>query len=481
MPTNLPLLHSEPIFRSIAEQNNPGNILFGHKVVDFEEIEDRVLVYVEDKDGKKRTYRAQYLYGADGGKTVGLKIGIVMEGPKQLRQMVSTHFKANVSEYWDDRSCITNFANPELDSVHRSGAMLPLGPTWGRHSEEWQIHFSTEVGGRSFSKEEAKSHIRELLKLPDLDVEVISIGDWVIERVLADSYRKGRVFIGGDSAHRHPPTTGLGLNTAVADAHNIAWKLAYVLKGKANSAILDSYEVERRQIGKSVTDWAFFTWQNRGLISAAIGMREGQPEHNKARFTSLFDQSSEIGRASLATIQNFINTQSIEFGAHNLDLGFSYSSGCVVPDNSELPFQDPTHQIYIPSTKPGCRLPHVWLEIQGKIMSTHDLVGPHDDFLIITDRVGARSAEAARLLAGRKNLGIRVAQIISPFNEVKSEEYLDRDGHWFSVKGTKEGGVILVRPDNIIGWRSLSSCTETDIVDGLEKLLGRRNLPTGHI
>lgn len=480
MPTNLPLIHSEPIFRRIAEELNPSSIRFGHNVTSFTQTQDHVLVQIEAvATGVRSTYRAQYLYGADGGKTVGTALGIEMQGPKAVRQMISTHFRADISTYWDDEACIINFANPE--HAHRSGAMLPIGPTWGKHAEEWQIHFVTELHdgvADGFDNAAAKTHIRKLLKLPDLDVEVVSIGSWTIERVLASSYRQGRVFLGGDSTHRHPPTTGLGLNTAVADAHNVAWKLALVLAGAAGPELLDSYEPERRRIGKQITDWAFFTWRHRAILGAAVGLQDGQPEANAGRVQSLFEDT-ELARAGRAIINNVIATQSIEFSAHELDLGFYYTSGALLDNgNGERPPEDPTHQIYTPSTAPGYRLPHVWLRNHlGGIVSTHDLVGTGGDCLLLTDGAGAAVGEEAVIAARKTNLRLRSATI---GRGGEKDEYIDAEGMWASLKRVGEGGIVLVRPDNVIAWRSLEACTAADIVKALELVLGRKQLTNGH-
>lgn len=103
LSSNLPLIRSEPILKKLAEERNPGKVLFSHEVLGFTEQPDGVLVDVRDSAGETRTYRAQYLIGADGGKTIGSKIGVKMEGPTQIVDFVSTHFKADLSEYWDGK------------------------------------------------------------------------------------------------------------------------------------------------------------------------------------------------------------------------------------------------------------------------------------------------------------------------------------------------------------------------------------------
>jgi 2,4-dichlorophenol 6-monooxygenase len=101
LSSNLPLVRAEPIFRQIAEERNPGRVLFNHQVLDFVEHDDHILVTVSDSDGKVTLYRTQYLVGADGGKTVGPKIGAEMEGPRNLVDFVSVYFRADLSEYCD--------------------------------------------------------------------------------------------------------------------------------------------------------------------------------------------------------------------------------------------------------------------------------------------------------------------------------------------------------------------------------------------
>ena len=137
---------------------------------------------------------------------------------------------------------------------------------------------------------------------------------------------------------------------------------------------------------------------------------------------------------------------------------------------SEMCIRD--SQIYTPTTRPGHRLPHIWLERQGKLFSTHDLVGQTGDFLLITDRDGGAWVESAKQAAKSKGVGLRIAQITGPFNGVREGEYVDPEGRWEFVKGFNSGGAILVRPDNIVGWRSFSPGKPKGISDAFDKILG---------
>lgn len=457
--------------RQKAEERNPGKVLFSHSVTGFEDKGDHVVVQYTNDKGEEKTLKTQYLVGADGGKTVNPILGIEMHGMTNVRRVVSAHFKADVSQYWDDRTGIAHFASPEHGMGMRGGSMLPHGPTWGRHSEEWQMHFSIPFDAPMLKKDEFVGRIRELLKLPELEIELLSASEWTLERVLADKYQQGRVFIGGDSAHRHPPTTGLGLNTAVQDAHNLAWKLAAVLHGTAAPSLLDTYQQERLPIGKRNCDWAMFTARCHGFIGNAIGLQEGQAEANHLQITRMLEDS-EIGRATRAQVQYIVDGQAIEFHAHDMDLGFAYEQGALVPDGSDPPPSDPRQQTYTPSTRPGRRLPHAWVEHKGKALSTQDILGSAGDFLLITDQSGTPWVEAAQAAAKAKKLGLRVARIVQPLErKAEEDEYCDVDQEWAKVKDFKTGGAILVRPDSLVAWRSSGPGDGAELVKAIEKIL----------
>lgn len=202
--------------RRLAAEKNHGRVLFDHIVTDFKDTGDHVYVEGKDTSGAEFKYRAQYLVGADGGRTVGPKIDVRMEGEKGLTDMVSVHFLADLSQYWDERLFACHMINGNCGTIFESGAIVPMGPNWGKHSKEWIFHFGFDLNDEArFEEEKLIPRIREILNIPDLDIKPIKTSHWIIEAVLANKYREGRVFIAGDSAHKRPPTTGLGLNTAI--------------------------------------------------------------------------------------------------------------------------------------------------------------------------------------------------------------------------------------------------------------------------
>ena len=368
-----PLCRTEPILRKLAEARNPGRVLFKHNVIDITDEGDCVRVTVEAENGQKKTYRAQYLVGADGGRTVGSKIGAVLEGKKAIADMVAVHAKADLSRHWDDRHFACYLINGTGETILQSGAIIPCGPTWGKNSEEWVFGMGFSMDDKTRHQEDAiLDGIRALLKIPDLGLNVLKISHWILDCVLANKYQEGRILIAGDSAHRHPPTTGLGLNTGIEDALNLAWKLALVVKGKASPTVLTTYEQERRAVGRRNCDWALLTFENSSVMNAAIGLVAGRTEANQRRLELLF-QDSEGGRSRIAQAQRIIESQDVEFTAHDIELGFRYERGWRISDGQPFPPPDPLGHVYTPTTRPGHRLPHAWLRGPGSksVLSTH--------------------------------------------------------------------------------------------------------------
>ena len=453
LSSNYPQIRLEPLLRKHAEQRAPGMLRFGHELLGFTQDADGVTASIKDID-KDQTYtvRSQYLVGADGGKTVGALLGIETSGLSGVARIVSSHVTADLSRWWDEACLITWFINPESSGAFGSGAMVPMGPTWGKHSEEWIIHFSFPAeGGDNITEETVKPWLRDLLKLSMPDLKVHKVSHWTLEAVLAERYRAGRVFLAGDAAHRHPPTTGLGLNTAVQDAHNLAWKLAAVITGRAERKLLDSFETERQPIGRRNVDWAMFTAMNHAVLDAGMGFSPLQSAEMRHATFETFFADTPMGATRRARAAEVFETQRTEFQAHDLEIGFCYGTGALVDDGTPAPIPDPMGGKYQPSTRPGQRLPHAWLSHDGKRLSTHDLSGRNGAFVVITGRDGAAWQDAAGAVA--QSLGIKLVQVAIG----AGQDYADADGRWAQVKEISEQGAMLVRPDNHVAWRSVGA------------------------
>jgi 2,4-dichlorophenol 6-monooxygenase len=380
--------------------------------------------------------------------------------------VVSVHFEADLSQYLpDDRVLINWLRNPYRPVF---AGLVPMGPErWGRHSGD-----PTE-----FNEEVVLPMMRLTLGIPDLQPKVRKISEWSVEAVLADRYQVGRVFLAGDAAHRHPPTTGLGLNTGIQDAHNLAWKLAAVTSGRAAPALLASYEAERRPIGAFNVKWALNAWFNHMAIEAGIVMTHPNnladmqtPEHVQAAFRSLLADTSD-GHARRARLSKIFSTQTIEFCVQDVELGFRYDDGALVSDGSLPPPRDPLGSTYVPCARPGHRLPHCWLDENGKQVSTLDVVdGTGYTLLVHANQHGQSWADAARRVAADTGHGIKVVRI------GRGGDALDAESRWAGLSQLRPGGAVLVRPDHIVAWRSLDeqSQPEEALSRALERISGRQ-------
>ncbi len=445
---NYPQLRLEPLLRAEAEKRAPGAIRYHHEVLDWDQKHSGLAVRVADhRSGQTFTVGSRYVIAADGGKTIGPRLGVQMVGPTGMVDMVSTHFSADLSDYWDDRTLITWFLNPEGESSWGAGAMVQMGPTWGRHSEEWVVHFAFRPDDpERFNEQAIVPRLRELLRLPDLDLKVHKVSHWILDRIVAERWRVGDIFLAGDAAHRQPPTTGLGLNTGILDAHNLTWKLAQVLAGSATDKLLDTYESERKPSSSDGADWALLAFGNHTVIDAGIGLVPGAPvEANTAAFHALFADGL-LGEALRARAKETIGTQRFEFQAHDVEMGFRYRQGALVDDGSAPAPRSPTGTVYTPTSRPGHRLPHAWLAKDGTRLSTHDITGARGAFALITGRDGQAWADAAGVAAEKFGVTISVARI--------GTGYIDCDDTWASVGEIGTQGAVLVRPDNHVAWRS---------------------------
>lgn len=453
--TLYPQVRLEVLLAEEARSRKPDGLLFYHELVSLEQDEREVTAVIRDRATEETfTVRADYLIAADGGRTVGPIVGSKLEGRTNIVDMVTVYFRADLSAWWDDDHAMTTwFVNPEGGSWS-SGVLGKLGPTkFDRHSEEWMFHFSFRHDDPArFDEGSLLPRMRELLKLPDLDPDIIGIGHWVVEGVLADRYRFGRVFLAGDAAHRHPPTTGLGLNSAIQDAHNLAWKLATVLNGKASDALLDSYESERRPVADRNVRWALMTFENHPLTDVAIGLVRGDGETSRRNFAKYFAEDEE-GRTRRARVRQVMDVQRMEWQAHDLEIGFNYEQGALVPDGTRAAARDPMGGVYVPTTRPGHRLPHCWIEGDGGRISTLDLAGT-GAFVLITGPAGQGWTEAARAIGAELGVAVRAVSIGD------GGDYADADRRWQFLREIADDGAILVRPDNHVGWRSHEAASD---------------------
>lgn len=476
--TNLPQIRLEPILRAQAEKLAPGRVRFHHELVDLAQDEHGVTATIKAVD-EDRVYkvRSKYLLACDAGRTVGPALGIEMDGPRNLSQQISIHMTADLSAWAHDPHVLLRWI--WLPASGTLCVLAPMGPDhWGPESEEWVFHRNYPADdSHSLDNAMIEKEMREALGIGDHPVEIHKISHWSMEGIVASQFQAGRVLLLGDAAHRHPPTGGLGLNSAIHDAHNVCWKVAAILNEQATDELLSTYEAERKPVVEKNVERALASAMNQATIGRALGLQPGgDAEEHWASLDRLWsgraeddDHRREAARA--------IATQSMEFGELNIEYGYTYTSpeAGIVPDASPAPTSLDPIRLYESSTRPGHPLPHAWLDADtGERLSTLDLVRP-GRFLLIAGEEGEAWCEAARQIS--KAMGISLDAV--SIGHTKGD-YLDPRCRWLRQREIQSEGAILVRPDRFIGWRSLggSATPADDLERALDSLL--RRTPRSH-
>lgn len=440
----------EPLLRSNAQQRNPGKVCFGFELTSLTQIESGVIAEIRDCTTLEvHRLEARYVVAADGGRTVGPMLGVSMVGQTGLATMTSLYFRADLSDYVKDDVVVHWFVGPRFGSW-TGGALVKAGPkNWDRHSETWTIHLMIppdDPDAQNLTKDRALSRLRSLCNLPKLEAEILGVSPWHIESVQIEKSRVGDVFFIGDAAHRQPPTSGLGLQSAIQDADNLAWKIAAVIKGWANEAILNTYETERRPVIQDNIEYALFAFQNQFAFEAGIGLTQAKtPEQRRAVFLKYLEDSP-MGRTRRAVGAEVFGTGRMELDPHDREIGFHYEEGILIPDGSAAPSRDPMGIAYTPTTRPGHRLPHAWLNKRGKRLSTHD-IGGIGKFILLTGLDGEGWCKAASRLSLGSGIPIESCRV-APGGDVG-----DPTRSWAALSQIDADGALLVRPDRYIACR----------------------------
>jgi 2,4-dichlorophenol 6-monooxygenase len=289
-----------------------------------------------------------------------------------------------------------------------------------------------------YTPERCAQLFRAAAGVDDLELAVEHIRPWRMTCQVAERYREGRVLLVGDAAHRFPPTGGLGLNTGVADAHNLMWKLAAVVEGRAPESLLDTYGAERRPVARTNADTSLDNAVRMIDVFVASGAG-GTPEEERRAFDAAL--ATDAGRAA---VRQAAEAQAGHFDLLGLQLGFAYppGPGTVLDDGSPVVEAVVPERDYLPSTRPGGRLPHAWVTRDGRRVSTLDLVAP-GRWLLVTSSPAWADAGAG---LGDGPLPLDVVLV--------GRDVSDTTGAWEAVSGIGGAGAILVRPDQHIAWRS---------------------------
>jgi 2,4-dichlorophenol 6-monooxygenase len=387
-----------------------------------------------------------YLLACDGaGSRVRKSLGIEMVGPDSIRSFVMMHLRTSLRDRAGDPPGLLFFLqSPELgggcfvvhDLDHEAVFMHPIDPE--KESLE------------DYDEARCEGIVRRALADPALDFEIETISSWTMTAQVAERYRNGRIFLVGDSAHRFPPTGGLGLNSGVQDAHNLAWKLAWVSRGDAPESLLATYEQERRPVAQNNADQSLRNAMRLIQVPQSLGILD-DPQ------TVIADVMSDpVKRAG---VEQAVANQAEHFDLTGLHLGFAYGSGALVPDSGTTP--NPDTRTFTPSGAPGHRLPHAWLADDGRPRASLLDCVPLGRFLLLVGPEGTAWLDA--VAADPRVDTLRMTQAEVP-----------ELARWMREAGIEATGALLVRPDQHVAWRAreLAADPAQAIRDALSQVLG---------
>jgi putative polyketide hydroxylase len=409
----------EPVLLGAARTR--GNDLRYHtECVELQQNDSEVTATLcERESGAKSTIRADYLLVADGaGSRMREKLGIKTTGRGVLGHLLNILFEADLRELVRGRE----FSLCLIERPEVRGLLTSIN-----NSNRWVFHLSYDPAKGESAEDYPPDRCQELVGkavgLAEAEIKIKSILPWEAAVRVAETFQDGRVFLAGDAAHQMPPWGGQGANTGIADAHNLAWKLAAVLRGQATPALLATYNSERLPVGRLVAEESGAAADEHGLFAYT--------------WTSMLQMVFKAPRL--------------------LGYGYSYASHAIIADDASpsirIPW-NPVSWILGLDGRPGSRVPHIWVQRQGQRISTLDLCGK--DFVLLVGSDGATWCEAASTLSARLNVNL-VGYRVGPAGDL-----VDSKCQWEYAAGISARGALLVRPDGFVAWRTYNepACLE---------------------
>jgi 2-polyprenyl-6-methoxyphenol hydroxylase-like FAD-dependent oxidoreductase len=408
----------EPILRHCAERLG-ADIRFSTEFVSLEQDAGSVRAVIRDREtGKEDTVVADYVIAADGASgTLRDMLGIDRRGPGVLQHWMNIIFDTDLSpEIGGKRftSCFLTDLNATI--TPRSGGRWLLA-----------LQYFPEKGERpeDFDRDRCRDLVEKAAGRSGVKAALVDARSWQVAAYVADRFRADRCFLIGDAAHLMPPTGAFGGNSGIHDAHNLAWKLAMVVRGEADASLLDTYDAERRPV-----------------IAATLAQA-------LARLQQWFKDPA--GRLPPAV--PIVDDYDVVFGQR-------YDAGAFVPEGT--PPDRPFEPLAALSGRPGTRAPHVTVERNRKRISILDLFGR--DFVLLAGE--AHWCRAATAVGERRGLPL-TCHVVGPGDDVREPE-----GRWPAAYGIGTRGAVLVRPDGFVAsrWPDDGNDAESTLNEALERL-----------
>ena len=416
-----------------------GEILMGHEVSGATIRDGKpVLTFA---DGEQEF---DYVIACDGVRsTVRQALGIQMEGPASLAEFIAIYFKADLSRHLDKTPGPVHF----LAGADVRGSIIGFDL-----ASIWALMCVVPSSDEAYARKDelGPELLRRAIDDPQIDFEILSVGTWNMSAQVAARFQEGPILLAGDAAHRFPPTGGLGLNTGVPDAHNIAWKLIAIARGWAGPALLDTYEAERRPIALHNCEHSVSNMKRMVLIDKELEAEVLTPidlslidRAPSPRLSVGLDAGTPEAQAKQARVDAAIEDEREHFDSLRVELFYAYPGKA-------------GEDLHPAQPKTGSRVPHAWLAAKGTAHSTLEAEGTahstldlcRDAFALI---VGPRAEGWAQGVA-------REAVLRGMPMRIWAFENLGGTADaWRASMGLDADGAVLVRPDGHIAWLSSSA------------------------
>ena len=408
----------EPVLLDHARTIANLDLRHGHKLVSFADHEDHVEAAIEKTDtGARTTLRCRYLIGCDGGaSTVRKSLGIEFGGRGAWRSNISFYFRS--PSFMDAHG-------KGLGNLYFIFAPDSFGVFTAIDGKElWNYQLYYVDNDRDLAATDPEEALFRAMGKP-FEYELLATTHWQHHQSVAPEWRRGNIFLAGDAVHLFAPTGGVGMNTGIADAFDLSWKLDAVISGWGGDGLLASYQEERRQVA----------WRN----SQRSMLNSDTIDFVMSQVPDGIEDDTDDGEKKRRDLRKNIRWMARQFNSAGAHLGHRYAgSPIIVTDNSLEPPDDlSTVQ---QSTWPGARAPHAWLDNHT---STLDWFG--EKFMIIY--TGSMATDADALMAVFKDHAIPVGS-----SQIK-------DPH---IQTLYERPLVLVRPDGHVAWRGQAFPDDAD-------------------
>ncbi len=402
----------EPLLRAAVKQRG-GDVRYHTELVSFTQDSQGVTATIRDRTtGTSSVLHADYLAACDGAHSrIREALSVKAEGLGVLDEYyLFVYFRAEWSELIRgyeadailiDRPGIRGFFL--ITDADRGMFLIQYAPSQGESAQDYTVERCKELVEKGIGK-------------PDMAVEILEIEHWQPMQLVAEHFQQGRVFLVGDAAHSMPPKLGLGANTAIQSAQNLAWKLAAVIGGQAAQALLSTYQAERHPVG-------LLTSQQSLVGPAAALLTQGSDDQ-------LLPAEKKVPLFSLIVGYRY-RSQAV------------LSEDAVPSESAEIELLEKPEEL---TGLPGTRVPHLWLERGGQRFSTLDLLDGR--FVLLTGTGGTAWKDAATAVA--EHLGIALAA----YRIGAGADLLDLENGWQAKMGILAEGAMLIRPDGFVAWHT---------------------------